>query len=63
MPTARVVSHSSGNPKPNFFSKAAFAGWSSKLMPSSWTPFSWYFRAWSRNPQPSTVQPGVSAFG
>jgi hypothetical protein len=49
--------------KLNFFAKAAFAASSSKLTPTTCAFFFWYSELRSRNPQPSAVQPGVSAFG
>jgi hypothetical protein len=62
-PIVRVVSHSSGKLKPNFFAKAALSSSVSKLMPKISTPFSSKRSSRSRNPQPSAVHPGVSAFG
>lgn len=62
-PTLRSVSHSSGKLNPNFSANALFSSWVSKLMPKISAFFCWYSVFWSRNPQPSVVQPGVSAFG
>ena len=62
-PTSRVVSHSSGKLYENFSANALFSSGVSKLMPRISAFFFWYSCLWSRNPQPSAVQPGVSAFG
>lgn len=62
-PTFRSVSHSSGKLKLNFFAKAALSPGPSKLAPRIAAPFLSYSALRSRNPQPSAVQPGVSAFG
>ena len=62
-PILRSVSHSSGNGKLNFFANAAFSFSLSKLTPMTFAFFASYCSARSRNPEPSRVQPGVSAFG
>lgn len=62
-PTLRSVSHSSGKLKWNFCAKAAFSSAVSKLAPRMTAFFFSYSVLRSRNPQPSAVQPGVSAFG
>ena len=41
----------------------ALASWSSKETPRIFAFFCSYCEARSRNPEPSAVQPGVSAFG
>ena len=63
MPSLRSVSEISGNGKLNFFANAAFSAGVSKLTPITCTFFLLYSSARSRNPEPSAVQPGVSAFG
>jgi len=62
-PILRSVSQSSGKGKSNFFAKAAFSFWVSKLTPRMTAFFAVYWSMRSRNPEPSIVQPGVSAFG
>ena len=59
----RSVSHSSGNGKSNFFANAALSFSESKLTPRICAFFDSYSFARSRNPEPSAVHPGVSAFG
>jgi len=59
----RSVSHRSGKLKPYFSANFLLACSVSKLTPKISAFFCWYSFAWSRNPQPSAVQPGVSAFG
>ncbi len=53
----------SGKLKLNFFAKAAFSAGVSKLTPTIAAFFFSYSPLRSRNPQPSAVQPGVSALG
>jgi hypothetical protein len=60
---SRVVSQRRGKLKSNFSAKARFLSSVSKLMPRIWAFASSNFRMLSRNPQPSAVQPGVSALG
>lgn len=62
-PTVRSVSHSSGKGNLNFSAKALFSAGVSKLTPRTLTFFASYCGRRSRNPEPSRVQPGVSAFG
>ena len=62
-PILRSVSQSSGKSYWNFFAKARFASWVSKLMPRICVFFLSNSSLRSRNPEPSLVQPGVSAFG
>jgi hypothetical protein len=62
-PTARVVSHSSGYGKPNLFANAAFSSTVSNEIPRMAAFFASNCAFRSRYPQPSIVQPGVSAFG
>ena len=62
-PIFRSVSQSSGKLKLNFWAKAAFSSAVSKLAPRMPAFFFSYSALRSRNPQPSAVQPGVSAFG
>jgi hypothetical protein len=57
------VSQSNGYGKSNFFAKAALSGTESKETPRMAAFFFVNCAEWSRNPRPSTVQPGVSAFG
>jgi len=59
----RSVSHRSGNGKSNFFANRAFSSGVSKLTPRIFAFFLSYSGVRSRNPEPSIVQPGVSAFG
>jgi hypothetical protein len=60
---ARSVSQSRGNGKSNFSANRELAAASSKLAPRMVVFFAWYCSMRSRNPEPSAVQPGVSAFG
>jgi hypothetical protein len=62
-PISRSTSHSSGNGKSNFFANFALSSGVSKLTPKIAVFFASYCGARSRNPEPSSVQPGVSAFG
>jgi len=62
-PILRSVSQSSGKLKLNFLAKAAFSSFVSKLTPRIFAFFLSYSAERSRNPEPSIVQPGVSAFG
>lgn len=62
-PMERSVSQSSGKLNLNFSAKARFSAGVSKLMPRIWALRAWYSPLRSRNPEPSRVQPGVSAFG
>ena len=62
-PIWRSVSQRSGKGNSNFFAKAAFAFSLSKLTPRIWAFLAAYCSLRSRNPVPSRVQPGVSAFG
>ena len=57
------VSQRSGNGKLYFSAKRRFAFSSSKLTPRTLVFFCSYSPIRSRNPEPSRVQPGVSAFG
>jgi hypothetical protein len=57
------VSERSGNGNSNFFANAAFFSTESKETPRISVFFFWNSVYRSRNPQPSIVQPGVSAFG
>lgn len=57
------VSQSSGKGKSNFSAKRRFSSTLSKLTPMTCTFFALYSASRSRNPEPSRVQPGVSAFG
>ena len=59
----RSVSHKSGKLKLNFSANALFSAGVSKDAPRMTAFFASYSALWSRNPQPSIVQPGVSAFG
>lgn len=59
----RSLSVSSGKLNPNFCANFAFAAGVSKLAPRMAAFFLSYSALRSRNPQPSVVQPGVSAFG
>lgn len=63
IPILRSVSHSSGNGKSYFSANFALSATESKLTPRSWTFLLSYWSARSRNPEPSAVHPGVSAFG
>lgn len=62
-PIFRSVSQSSGKGKSYFLAKAALSFSLSKLTPRMVAFFAAYCCARSRNPEPSRVQPGVSAFG
>ena len=62
-PSLRSVSQINGKLKLNFFANAAFSSAVSKLAPRTAAPFLSYSALRSRNPQPSAVQPGVSALG
>jgi hypothetical protein len=53
----------SGNGNENLRAKAALSSGVSKLAPTISVFRSWKSRIRSRNPMPSAVQPGVSAFG
>jgi hypothetical protein len=57
------VSHNRGKLKLNFSANALFSSGVSKLTPRMTALFCPYSLLWSRNPQPSAVQPGVSALG
>lgn len=57
------VSQSSGKGNLYFSAKRAFSSRVSKLTPRIFAFFFSYSAARSRNPEPSRVQPGVSAFG
>jgi hypothetical protein len=59
----RSVSHSSGKGNLYFSANLALAFSSSKLAPRIWVFLDWNSSMRSRNPEPSAVQPGVSAFG
>jgi len=63
MPILRSVSHSSGNGKRNFSANLALSSTESKETPRICAFFASYCCWRSRNPEPSIVQPGVSAFG
>jgi hypothetical protein len=63
MPIFRSASDSRGNGKLNFSANFLFSSGESKLTPRISAFFSLYFGERSRNPEPSSVQPGVSAFG
>jgi hypothetical protein len=63
IPILRSVSHNSGKGKSYFSANFAFAATSSKLTPRTVAFFDSYSAMRSRNPEPSAVQPGVSAFG
>ena len=63
MPIFRSVSQRSGNGKLFFFAKRAFSSTVSKLTPTIFAFFFLYSPERSRNPEPSAVQPPVSAFG
>ena len=62
-PILRSVSHSSGKLNLNFSANFRFSSGVSKLTPRMRAFFCSYSPARSRNPEPSRVQPGVSAFG
>jgi hypothetical protein len=57
------VSQSNGKGKSNFSAKRRFSSTVSKLTPMTCAFFALYSTSRSRNPEPSRVQPGVSAFG
>jgi hypothetical protein len=63
VPIVRSVSQISGKLKWNFSANALFSAGVSNDAPrmTAFLALYWAFR--SRNPQPSAVQPGVSAFG
>ncbi len=63
IPISRPVSHSNLNGKWFFLAKAALEATSSKLTPRTTMPELSKALYWSRNPQPSRVQPPVSALG
>lgn len=63
MPMLRSESDSSGNVKPYFSAKRLLSLWVSKLQPRICAFFASYSDWRFRNPEPSRVQPGVSAFG
>jgi hypothetical protein len=63
MPILRSVSQSSGKGKSNFSANLALSAALSKLAPRMVVFFFSYSPMRSRNPEPSAVQPGVSAFG
>jgi hypothetical protein len=62
-PMERSVSQSSGKGKLYFSAKRRLAFSLSKLTPRTCVFFCSYSPMRSRNPEPSRVQPGVSAFG
>jgi hypothetical protein len=62
-PIDRSVSHSRRKGNSNFSAKARFSSTLSNETPRICAPFSSISRIRSRNPQPSMVHPGVSAFG
>jgi hypothetical protein len=63
VPIVRSVSQSSGKLKLNFSANALLAAGLSNETPMIAAFFASYWAFRSRNPQPSAVQPGVSAFG
>lgn len=63
MPSDLLVSQRSGKLNPNFFANAALSSGESNDAPRISMPFAEYSDLRSRNPQPSAVQPGVSALG
>jgi hypothetical protein len=63
MPILRSVSQRRGKGKRNFAAKREFSSGVSKLTPRIVAFFAAYCSLRSRNPEPSSVQPGVSAFG
>jgi hypothetical protein len=63
VPILRSVSQMSGKLKLNFSAKLLFSAGVSKETPTIAAPFRSYSAFRSRNPQPSAVQPGVSALG
>jgi hypothetical protein len=63
IPIDRSVSQSRGKGNLYFSANLVFAFSSSKLAPRIWVFLAVYSSMRSRNPEPSAVQPGVSAFG
>ncbi len=63
MPIFRSVSPISGNPNQYFAANFRFSSDVSKLTPMIVAFFFLYSSVRSRNPVPSAVHPGVSAFG
>jgi len=63
MEIERSVSQSSGNGKRNFSANLALSSTESSDTPRICAFFASYCFSRSRNPEPSSVQPGVSAFG
>jgi hypothetical protein len=63
IPIFRSVSQRSGNGKLFFFANLALSPTLSKLTPTIFAFFVSYSSVRSRNPEPSAVQPPVSAFG
>jgi hypothetical protein len=63
MPILRSVSQRSGYGKSFFFANFALSSTLSKLTPTIFAFFFSYSPERSRNPEPSAVQPPVSAFG
>jgi hypothetical protein len=63
MPIFRSVSQRRGKGKLFFFANFALSSTLSKLTPTIFAFFSSYSAVRSRNPEPSAVQPPVSAFG
>jgi hypothetical protein len=59
----RSVSQRSGKLKLNFSANFLFSAWLSKEAPRMTAFLASYWALRSRNPQPSAVQPGVSALG
>ena len=59
----RSVSLISGKLKPNFSANFLLSAWLSNEAPRMTAFLASYWALRSRNPQPSAVQPGVSAFG
>jgi hypothetical protein len=59
----RSVSEISGKLKLNFSANFLLSAWLSKEAPRMMAFFASYWALRSRNPQPSALQPGVSAFG
>jgi hypothetical protein len=63
VPIERSVSQMSGKWKWNFSAKALFSAGLSNDAPRITAFLASYWALRSRNPQPSAVQPGVSALG
>jgi hypothetical protein len=63
VPMVRSVSEISGKLKLNFSANFLLSSAESKEIPRMTAFFLSYSALRSRNPQPSAVQPGVSAFG